>query len=360
MGRKQHCFPGRITQDGQRTRHDRDTRPQVDGDGPPRAHDPEAATENVAQIWVRDLTRLRGVPNAIVSDGDARFTSGVWRWLCRTLDIQRRSPRPTIRRRMGGQRGPTRPSSRCWVACCRWSQLLPLLGFTYNSSQHSSTKSSPFELLYRFVPSKPSCRELGVPTVSGRRLLPLRAQSKLQKAKGELQKALDYQKKHVDKTRRPLQFKAGQWVWLRTANLPVEEGSKALRHRYRGHFQIRELIGEIAVKLDLPDSLPIHPVLHVALLLPATADPLTYEDQDHSRRPNRTPSSPWKPFWTMETPPPVESTLSSGRTAPQHGSQARPQGRPTIPTSPPPGAAPPGPVSSRREEERPLKRPAKA
>ncbi len=73
----------------------------------------------------------------------------------------------------------------------------------------------------------------------------------------------------------------GQEVWLSTTNLPLEEGSKALRHRFRGPFKVIELIGENAVKLDLPASWLMHPVFHVSLLSPVTAEP------KHLRRPGQ-------------------------------------------------------------------------
>ncbi|PHJ14910.1 retrotransposon ty3-gypsy subclass, partial [Cystoisospora suis] len=46
-------------------------------------------TKGIVQILVR-VVRLQGVPRAIVSDRDTRFTSDIWKSLCKQLDIKKR------------------------------------------------------------------------------------------------------------------------------------------------------------------------------------------------------------------------------------------------------------------------------
>lgn len=91
---------------------------------------------------------------------------------------------------------------------------MPVLEYTYNSTQHSSTKAAPFDLLYGFVPPKPICRRLNIPTIAGGTALPFQARVKLGKAKQKLARAQAYQKRHADKSRRPVEYHAGQNVWL--------------------------------------------------------------------------------------------------------------------------------------------------
>ena len=219
-----------------------------------------------------------------MSDRDTRFTSELWRCMCKSLGIQQKMS-TAYHPQTDGQAERTNQTIEQMLRCAilgdeaRWANLLPLLEFAYNSARHSSTKQAPFELLYGFVPPKPICKQLNIPTASGAGLLPLQAEIKLQQAKRELEAAQAYQKKYADAKRRPASFQVGQEVWLSTANLPIEEGSKALRHRFRGPFKILELVGENAAKLDLPASWLIHPVFHVSLLSPVTAEP------HHLRRP---------------------------------------------------------------------------
>ncbi|PHJ19301.1 retrotransposable element tf2 155 kda protein type 1 [Cystoisospora suis] len=154
-----------------------------------------------------------------------------------------------------------------------WESTLPLFEFAYNSTQHSSTKSAPFELLYGFLLTKPTCQQLRIPTTSALEILPLQAISKVHRAKQELTRAQKYQKQYADHHRRPASFEVGQKVWLWESNLPLDRYSKALRPRFVGPFPISRKVGENAVELKLPPSWLIHPVLHVSLLQPMVEQP---------------------------------------------------------------------------------------
>lgn len=155
----------------------------------------------------------------------------------------------------------------------KWAKILPLLEFAYNSTQHSSSKHAPFELLYGFVPPKPVCQQLQLPTTTATDLLPLQAKIKLSMAIRELLRAQEYQKKYADFKRRPVEFKEGQRVYLKSTNLPIPETAKALRPRFDGPFRIIKMVGENAAMLKLPGSWLVHPVFHVSLLLPAQEEP---------------------------------------------------------------------------------------
>jgi hypothetical protein len=62
-------------------------------------------------------------------------------------------------------------------------------------------------------------------------------------------------------------MKVGDLVWLKGKNLHVKGTRKLLPKRYRP-FQITERIGAIAYRLRLPESMKIHNVFHIDLLLP--------------------------------------------------------------------------------------------
>lgn len=148
-------------------------------------------------------------------------------------------------------------------------------------------KSAPFELLYGFLPAKPICQQLGLPTSSALGLLPLQAQIKLRMAKQQLAKAQAYQKRYVGRRRRPVNYQAGQRVWLKSAHLPLHEYAKALRPRYVGPFTIERMVGENAARLHLPASWLIHPVFHVSLLRPAVEEPRHLTREQRVQQPLR-------------------------------------------------------------------------
>jgi hypothetical protein len=78
------------------------------------------------------------------------------------------------------------------------------------------------------------------------------------------------QESYANKRRRPLQFEAGNHVYLKVSPM---KGVKRFRvtgklsPRYIGPFPIREECGKVAYKLELPPSLAgVHDIFHVSQL----------------------------------------------------------------------------------------------
>ncbi|KAL8436569.1 hypothetical protein ACSSS7_001601 [Eimeria intestinalis] len=113
------------------------------------------------------------------------------------------------------------------------------------------------------------------PMTKAFRLLVDRASAHLEQAKRD-------QKAFADASRRPLEFSAGDLVWVSTRYMAARGCPKVQRHV--GPYRILERIGPAAYTLQLPPSMPIHPVFHVSLLSP------------HRRRPKDMASpSDWEP-----------------------------------------------------------------
>ena len=62
-------------------------------------------------------------------------------------------------------------------------------------------------------------------------------------------------------------MKVGDKVWLEGKNLSVIGSRKLLPRRY-GPFTIKQQIGQVAYKLELPSCMKIHDVFHIDLLMP--------------------------------------------------------------------------------------------
>ncbi|KAL5553315.1 hypothetical protein UlMin_040716 [Ulmus minor] len=141
--------------------------------------------EQLAELYVREVVRLHGVPKAIISDRDARFTSKFWR---------------SVQQAMG-------------------------------TNSHTTT-----------VIRQPS----------------------------RIQTAQSRQKSYADKRRRPLEFKVGNFVFLKVAPFKgvIRFGKRGkLNPRYVGPYEILERVGKVAYRLALPPNLAsVHNVFHVSML----------------------------------------------------------------------------------------------
>lgn len=98
-------------------------------------------------------------------------------------------------------------------------------------------------------------------------------QERIARAKAALVRAQDRQKSDADKHRRPVSYEVGQQVLLSTANIRFKgPGKKKLAPKWIGPYPVAELVGPAAVRLDLPQTMKIHPVFHVSLVKPFKSD----------------------------------------------------------------------------------------
>ena len=81
----------------------------------------------------------------------------------------------------------------------------------------------------------------------------------LRKTQKEMKRYADRGRKETEK------WKKGDWVLLSTKDLVFKERpSKKLTERYMGPYAIEEVVSSNAVKLQLPSSMRIHPVVNVS------------------------------------------------------------------------------------------------
>jgi len=158
-----------------------------------------------------------------------------------------------------------------------WSEMLPLVEFTYNNSYHTSISMAPYEALYGRRCRTPLCwNQDGESLVLGPEFL----QQTSEKVRGIQERMRATQsrlKSYADKRRRPLEFEAGDHVFLRvtpTAGIGRAIKSRKLTPRFVGPYQILRRIGAAAYEIALPPHLAnLHNVFHVSQLRKYIADP---------------------------------------------------------------------------------------
>ena len=108
--------------------------------------------DKLTELYVREVVRLHGVPESIVSDRDPRFTSRFWQSLQAALVTQLRIS-STYHPQTDRQFERTSQSLKDLLRSCvldhmgNWNEVLPLVEFTYNNSYHSSIGMVPYEAL---------------------------------------------------------------------------------------------------------------------------------------------------------------------------------------------------------------------
>jgi hypothetical protein len=95
-------------------------------------------------------------------------------------------------------------------------------------------------------------------------------EDKVKTIQTNLKAAQSRQKSYIDIRRRPLQFQVGDFVYLRvspTRGIQRFGVKEKLAPRYIGPFEILEICGPVAYRLQLPPQLAaIHDIFHVSQL----------------------------------------------------------------------------------------------
>ncbi|GKV14329.1 hypothetical protein SLEP1_g25225 [Rubroshorea leprosula] len=232
----------------------------------------------LAQLYVQEVVRLRGVPMSITSDRDPRFTAK----FCKAFQTATGTKLNLSSAFHPQTDGQTERVTQIVEDILRghldlpgkWDVHLPSVEFAYNNNYQTSPGREPFEAYYgRRCRTPLYWEEIG--DIRDKQLLGLEfvqetsKKSEIDSAK-RLKAAQDRHESQADQRRRPLEFRVGVHVLLKVSPTKgvYRFGMRGkLSPRYLGPFLILECIGEVAYRVALlPKLSKKHNIFHVSIL----------------------------------------------------------------------------------------------
>ncbi|GAU36128.1 hypothetical protein TSUD_292880 [Trifolium subterraneum] len=206
------------------------------------------AAKTIAEIFVREVVRLHGIPNSIVSARDPAFVSHFWRELFKMQEVINRCLEGYLRCFAIDQ-----PKS--------WSIWLPWAEYWYNTTYHISIGKSPFEVVYGRQPPK-LLRFLPNETKVAAVAIELKDKDEaLNQLKLHLLKAQQQMQAYANQKRRDLKFEVNEWVFLKLRphrqQSVIRRVNQKLAARFWGPFKIieKKVVGDYHAQGDLPKEL---------------------------------------------------------------------------------------------------------
>ena len=219
--------------------------------------------DKLAELYIKEIVRLHGIPMSIISDRDPRFISRFWEKLQEALGT-RLNFSTTFHPQTDGQSERVIQVLENMLRSCVidyegiWDRHIPLVEFVYNNSFQSSIGMTPYEALYRRKCRTPlRWTELSEKKIIGPDLIQ-ENKEKMKMIRERLKVVTDIQKSYADLKRKDIQYEIGGKVLFKV--LPWKK--------------VIEKVGLVAYRLALaPELEKIHNVFHVSMLRRYRSDP---------------------------------------------------------------------------------------
>ena len=251
--------------------------------------------QQVARLYYDNIYRLHGLPKAIISDRDTKFTGDFWSTMQKLFGtdlLMSTAYHPQTD-------GQTERTNRTILQTLRnyvnrngsnWAKFITTVEFAINSAVNSSTGKSPFEVVYGYLPRilPPAIYDDSTPAamdfVEARMLHHLEAQDAIIAAKTEQSERTN--RARIDPATSPNPINVGDYV-LRLFEHTTKEDKPArkLLPRWTGPYKVTwHDSTRTTYQLDLGNE-KAHPYFHISRLKLYTGEPTNPQ-----RRPRISPS----------------------------------------------------------------------
>jgi hypothetical protein len=214
-----------------------------------------------ACLYLDRVFRHHGLPDRIVPNCGALFTSHFWTELTRLLQVETRTstayhPRTDGLTKRTNQTLETYLRAYCSYQQSDWVDYLPMAEFSFNNLVNESIRMTPFFVSNGQHPAFKPCitTDTSVPAAANLASCLELVHAKL---RAKLQHAQEIQKHNFDRSVLdvPVEFKPGRPVWLLHCNIKTTRSSIKLEHRCLRPYPIVRRICTRSFELKLPDYL---------------------------------------------------------------------------------------------------------
>lgn len=276
----------------------------------------------LAMLFIRDVWKLHGLPDSIISDRGSLFISEFWKAVCYRLRIEIHLA-TAFHQETDGQTEVANAFLEQYLrqyvdfAAENWDEWLPLAEFAVRNIVNDTTKMSPFFAntgyypRMSFSPPRPiqttTPKELTLRNKEGNNFV-----NKMERItdllRTNMKTAQSSQEHFANKKRSPAPaYRIGDMVLLSTRNIKLDRPVNKLKPKFIGPYRITATPNSHSYQLDLPHELSLlYNTFHVNLLRPAPDDPLP--GQQNPPPPPITIDSDGEALWA------IEAILDSKRT----------------------------------------------
>jgi hypothetical protein len=237
----------------------------------------------LAWLYIREIVRLHGLAETIVSDRDSKFTSKFWRETHKLLGTKLLMSTSFHPQTDGASERAIRSVAQILRAMVRpdqrdWTEKVPMVEFALNSAISSSSGFAPFELNYGCMPRINAGMTPEPCVMPGVKHFVERARQNLADAHDAIIESRARQTHYANRRRRDDDTIAvGDLVYVATNDLSLPKGrATKLLPKYVGPFKVLEAQPDTSTyKVELPAQLRarnLHNRFHRSRLRPHMAN----------------------------------------------------------------------------------------
>jgi hypothetical protein len=197
--------------------------------------------EETAEKLVKFIILIYGIPSTILTDQGANFCADVFRRLCTLLKIEKvqtTAYHPESNGALERAHATLMNYLRCYVNSKQeWDQLLPFACFSYNTTPHSITRYTPYEILFGRKCNIPGILQKGVQPLYNHDDIVSVIKRQIQEASEIARsKLVSFKVKQNEKDKKIGQcFQVKDLVWLR------KEQRNKIDPYWEGPYEIQEI-----------------------------------------------------------------------------------------------------------------------